>query len=75
MSPSASMAIQMQKLNTIQRKEVSDFIDFLLTRRRNPSRKKSRNERLTKVSVWSNSDVKPIEEAMVEVNNWKLPNY
>ena len=75
MSPSTSMAVQMQKLNTTQRKEVADFIEFLLARRRHSTREKNRKERLTKISVWSNNDVKPIEEAMAEVNNWKLPNF
>jgi hypothetical protein len=75
MSPSASMAVQMQKLNTTQRKEVANFIDFLLMRRRQSTREKSRKGRLEKISVWSNDDVKPIEEAMAEVNSWKLPNF
>ena len=75
MSPSASVAVQMQKLNTAQRKEVSDFVDFLLTRRRQTTRENKRKVWLTKVSVWSDSDVKPIEEAMAEVNNWKLPSF
>ena len=63
MSPTASMAIQMQKLNTTQRREVSDFVEFLLTRRRQSVREKGRKERLMKVSVWSNNDVHSIEEA------------
>ena len=75
MSPSASMAVRMQKLNTTQRKELSDFIDFLVMRRRQTSREKSRKERLTQISVWSSKDIKPIEEAMTEVNSWKLPNF
>lgn len=52
MSPSASMAVQMQKLNTTQRKEVSDFIDFLVMRRRQASREKGRKDRLAHISVW-----------------------
>jgi len=75
MSPSASMAVQMQKLNTSQRKEVADFIEFLLARRRHSKNGKSRKARLTKIAVWSESDVQPIEEAMAEVNNWNLPNF
>jgi hypothetical protein len=75
MSPSASMAVRMQKLNTTQRKELSDFIDFLVMRRRRTSREKSRKDRLTQISVWSSKDIKPVEEAMAEVNSWKLPNF
>lgn len=75
MSPSASMAVQIQRLNTTQRKEVADFIDFLLIRRRQSTRDKSRKGKLTKISVWSSDDVKPIEDAVMEVNNWNLPNF
>jgi hypothetical protein len=75
MSPSASIAVNMQKLNTTQRKEVSDFIDFLVMRRRQVSREKGRKDRLAQISVWSSKDIKPIEEAMMEVNSWKLTNF
>ncbi len=75
MSPSASMAVQIQKLNTTQRKEVADFVDFLLMRRRQTTKEKSRKARLEKISIWSCDDVNPIEEAMAEVNCWKLPNF
>ena len=75
MSPSTSMAVRMQKLNTTQRKELSDFIDFLVMRRRRTSREKSRKDRLTQISVWSSKDIKPVEEALAEVNSWKLPNF
>jgi hypothetical protein len=75
MSPSASMAVQMQKLNITQRKEVANFIDFLLMRRRQSTREKSRKGRLEKISIWYSDDVKPIEEAIAEVNSWKLPNF
>jgi hypothetical protein len=75
MSPSASMAVRMQKLNTTQRKELSDFIDFLVMRRRQTSREKSRKDRLAQISVWSSKDIKPIEEAMMEINSWKLANF
>jgi mRNA-degrading endonuclease RelE of RelBE toxin-antitoxin system len=67
MSPSASMAVQIQKLNSTQRKEVSDFVEFLLTRRRHSTSEKRRNERLAKISVWSNNDITPIEEAMTNL--------
>jgi hypothetical protein len=69
------MAVQIQKLNTAQRREVADFVDFLLVRRRQATREKSRRAMLAKVSVWSSDDIKPIEETMAEVNNWKLPNF
>jgi hypothetical protein len=69
------MAVQMQKLNTSQRKEVADFIEFLSMRRRQSTKEKSRKDRLAKISVWASNDVKPIEEAMAEVNSWKLPSF
>jgi hypothetical protein len=57
----------MQKLNTTQRKEVADFVDFLVMRCRLIPRKKSRKAMLGKVSVWSSEDIKSIEGAMAEV--------
>jgi hypothetical protein len=52
---------------------LSDFIDFLVMRRRQTSREKGRKDRLAQISVWSGKQIRPIEEAMTEVNSWKLP--
>jgi hypothetical protein len=56
------------------KKEVSDFIDYLLQKR--PSRKKKLDKKkLLEISQWTNEDIKAIEEAGKEINKWQLETF
>jgi hypothetical protein len=62
-----------QQLDDEARQEVLDFVDFLLDKK---GRKRSADnafyqEQIQQVSVWSEEDVKPIEEARTQFNQWK----
>jgi hypothetical protein len=53
------------------KKEVADFIDFLLQKR--PFRKKKLDKkRLLEISQWAEEDIKVIKEAGNGINKWPL---
>ncbi|MDX1906276.1 MAG: hypothetical protein SF053_04520 [Bacteroidia bacterium] len=56
------------------RQQVADFIAFLLVKYPAPEvpavTGSSYRERLMKVSVWEEADIKPIEEASVYFHQW-----
>lgn len=53
------------------KKEVDDFIDFLL-QKRPPRKKKLDKKKLLEISQWTEEDIKVIEEAGKEINKWQL---
>lgn len=64
-------------LNKTAQKEVSDFIDFLLTKNSISNKNSTSNykDKILKVSTWSEADIKEITNEMkkfqkLEVQNW-----
>jgi hypothetical protein len=60
----------MQKFEVLPenaKKEVDDFIDFLL-QKRPPRKKKLDKKKLLEISQWTEEDIKAVEEAGKEIN-------
>ncbi len=53
------------------KREVSDFIDFLIQKKRH-IKKKIDKKKLLEISCWDDEDIKAIEDAGKEINKWKL---
>jgi hypothetical protein len=67
----------MQKFEVLPenaKKEVDDFIDFLL-QKRPPRKKKLDKKKLLEISQWTEEDIKAIEEAGKEINKWQLETF
>lgn len=63
----------LQKFNILPenaKKEVADFIDFLIQKKK-PVKKKLNKKKLLEVSCWSNEDIEAIEDAGKEINKWQ----
>lgn len=58
-------------LNPFLQQTVSTFIDGLL--RTQTTIAKRDKSRLLAISVWSDEDIQPIEEAQGRINAWQLP--
>jgi len=52
------------------KREVSDFIDFLIQKKK-PVKKKIDKTKLLEISYWNDEDIKAIEEAGKVINKWK----
>lgn len=60
-------------LDAASKREVLDFIDFLLTKetKHNKSIKTDYKKKILKVSVWNNSDIDLIIQNQQKFNQWK----
>ncbi len=57
-----------------KKKEVFDFIEFLLSKTR--KRKKTKNaDAILAVSVWNDEDISKIKTAGDEVSKWKIQEF
>jgi hypothetical protein len=52
------------------KREVSDFIDFLIKKKK-PVKKKIDKTKLLEISYWNDEEIKAIEEAGKVINKWK----
>ena len=73
----SELFLKVQSLDKEAQQEVADFVDFLIEKR---GRVKKQDpvlyrQRLMAVSVWSDEDIKPIEEARQHFNNWKAAEW
>jgi hypothetical protein len=56
------------------KREVADFIDFLLQKKF--SRKKKIDKKmLLEISQWTEEDIKAVEDAGKEINKWQLETF
>lgn len=56
------------------KREVADFIEFLLQKR--PSKKKKIDKKaLLEISQWTDEDIQAIEDAGKEINKWKVETF
>lgn len=68
--------LKYEKLDPLAKKEVDDFIDFLLSKRSaKKSGEKSYEENLLKVSTWSEDDLKVFDENAKLFNNWTIDEW
>ena len=56
------------------KREVADFIDFLLQKRFS-RKKKTDKKMLLEISQWTEEDIKAIEDAGKEINKWQLETF
>lgn len=57
------------------RREVYDFIEFLMTRRIYKKKQKSSKEKLLSVSVWTKKDLSIFEEIGKDLNKWNIEKF
>jgi hypothetical protein len=68
---SESIIQKFEVLPEYAKREVSDFIDFLIQKKK-PTKKKIDKKKLLEISCWDDEDIKAIEDAGKEINKWKL---
>ncbi|MFC6099700.1 hypothetical protein [Olivibacter domesticus] len=58
-------------LDAASKREVSDFVDFLLNKKKKKTESiSSYKKKILKVSSWTDEDIAKIEEAQKHMNNW-----
>jgi hypothetical protein len=64
-------------LDTSSKREVLDFMDFLLTKRAKTRRslKADYKKKILKVSVWSDSDIDLMIQNQQKLNQWKTQEW
>jgi hypothetical protein len=71
------LALKYNLLDTAAKKEVLDFMDFLLAK--DPKSKKplktSYKKKILKVSVWSDSDIEIMIQNQQKLNQWKAQEW
>jgi hypothetical protein len=75
MQTATALSIKMQAMSPAQQREVYDFADFLVSRKKRERKQTKQKAHLLSVSVWSEDDIQAIANATVEVNKWNLPSY
>jgi hypothetical protein len=60
-------------LDLRQRETVSEFIDFLLSKR--PLATPDKKTLLLRTSVWDEESIKRIEDVQKEINTWNMPTF
>ncbi|MHC1777015.1 MAG: hypothetical protein AB9834_16560 [Lentimicrobium sp.] len=73
----SDIVVKYNRLNKYARKEVNDFMDFLLSKQKT-SKSSSLNtykSKILKVSVWSNSDLKIFDENQKLFSHWSTPEW
>jgi len=65
--------LEYELLDEQAKQEVADFVDFLLEKkgRRKPLDSVSYQQNLLAVSIWSDEDLEPIEDARERFNEWQ----
>ncbi|MCF8362463.1 MAG: hypothetical protein K9G70_07550 [Prolixibacteraceae bacterium] len=71
------IAIKYNKLNKTKRQEVSDFLDFLLTRQKNETKihLTGYKKKILDVSTWTHEDCKKIEENQKTFDQWNIQEW
>ncbi len=64
-----------EKLDAASKQQLLDYLDFLLSKSRKKFSYGAYRKRILAVGIWSDDDIKPIEEACHLVNNWKIKEW
>ena len=69
----SDIIIKYNRLSKTARKEVNDFMDFLLSKQKSnsPNLLTKYKNKILNVSKWTNSDLKIFEENQKLLNQWK----
>lgn len=73
----SKIEIKYNKLNNARRRELNDFLDFLLSRQKNEMKKSLTDykKKILSVSTWSDEDCRQIEENQNAFNQWKIQEW
>jgi site-specific recombinase XerD len=67
----ADIQLKYNLLDAASKKEVNDFVDFLLNKKKKKTESiSSYKKKILKVSSWTDEDIAKIEEAQKHMNNW-----
>jgi site-specific recombinase XerD len=67
----ADIQLKYNLLDAASKKEVNDFVDFLLNKKKKKTESiSSYKKKILKVSLWTDEDIAKIEEAQKHMNNW-----
>ena len=71
------LALKYNLLDTSSKREVIDFMDFLLTKDTKSKKpiKADYKKKILKVSVWSDSDIDLITQNQQKLNQWKAQEW
>lgn len=65
-------------LDADAKQQLLDYLDFLISKKKKEKAKfdvEAYRENLLKVSVWSDEDIAPVEEARQLLNNWRIKEW
>lgn len=71
------ISIKYMLLNKSDRSEVNDFMDFLLSKRKNSvkSHLSQYKKKILNVSVWNDTDLDFINDARKRINDWIISKW
>ena len=72
------LTLKYNLLDTNSRKEVLNFLDFLLTKKGSKTQGKNKSDykkKLLAVSVWSDIDIDAMNKNQQKFNQWKAQNW
>lgn len=72
-----NLALKYNLLDISAKKEVLDFIDFLLTKKTKSKQlqKTDYKKKILKVSVWNDSDIDLLIQNLQKLNQWKAQEW
>jgi hypothetical protein len=73
----SDILIKYNRLNKTAKKEVTDFMDFLLSKQKAIKNKisSSYKTKILKVSSWSEDDIRLITENQKQFNSWNIQEW
>jgi len=71
------ISLKYRLLNKSARNEVNDFMDFLLSKRKNSARPylPQYKKKILQVSVWNETDLDLINDTKKRINEWNIPKW
>ena len=72
------LTLKYNLLDTNSRREVLNFLDFLLTKKGSKTQSKNKSDykkKLLAVSVWSDIDIDAMNKNQQKFNQWKAQNW
>ena len=73
----SDIIVKYNRLNKTARQEINDFMDFLLSKQKieKPNFLTTYKNKILKISVWSDSDLKIFDENQKLYNQWRIPEW
>lgn len=73
----SDIIVKYNQLNKFARKEVNDFMDFLLSKQKTTKNTflTTYKSKILKISVWTDADLKIFDENQKTFNQWTAPEW